>query len=144
MIHTPASFRALRETVGYTRAELARVLLVDERTVRRWESPTNPTDAPPGVWLWLEDARTRQLERIGIAYGIVLDCDPAPAYVELPYYVSQEHYEQTRRDEPAVPEEDCYTMANATNRELVTWLADTGIEARFVYPSSPREVSHGA
>jgi DNA-binding transcriptional regulator YiaG len=42
MDRTKAEFRAIRETVGMTQGMLADALGVEQRSVRRWESPTVP------------------------------------------------------------------------------------------------------
>lgn len=45
---TPTEFRAARHTLGLTLAQLARILNVDPRTVRRWEAgPTVESGRPP-------------------------------------------------------------------------------------------------
>lgn len=137
----------LREQVGYTREDLAAVLGVPTRRIRQWES-ANPSDneVPEGVWLWLEDARARQVERINAALEVVHAYGTDPEYIELPCYQGQEHYEAVRRDQPQSEEqalEDRFTVANATNRELAALLMDEEFEVRFVYPTGPRQTSHG-
>ena len=52
----PAAFRAARDQLGLSAAQLARIMGVDPRTVRRWEDasgtrPPNPTACRVMEWM---------------------------------------------------------------------------------------------
>lgn len=49
---TPAEFRCLRQAIGLSRAQVAELLRVAERTVGRWEEATTPIPDGVAAELW--------------------------------------------------------------------------------------------
>ena len=84
-----AAFRELREMVGISQTELAKMVDVDPRTVRRWES--EGFTAPPDAWELLESSRAEQLKVCSFAVRKVLsiECERGgkPHEVTIPYHV---------------------------------------------------------
>ena len=65
MKKTKIQFRALRECVGLSLAELAERLNVNVRSVKRWESPTYQDYKPPqDAWELLERLQAKQLATV--------------------------------------------------------------------------------
>lgn len=83
-----AQFRALREMVGISHADLARAVNVNPRTVRRWEIPD--AYVPDDVWEYLESARARQVEVCGFSIRKVLSMESEmggrPDVIAIPYH----------------------------------------------------------
>lgn len=56
---TPAAFRAHLTRLGYSQAGFARLMKVDERTVRRWG--TGETDIPVSVSMLLRGEKVKPI-----------------------------------------------------------------------------------
>ena len=126
---TPATFRALRETCGYTQGDVAKALGVALRTVKRWEHPDwqePPEDA--GAWL------LGMLDRHDAAVDAMVDKAMALVRehgleaVSITYYRDQSQYDALGRDEGP------YGFINSIAREVALDLAVEGIETEFRYP----------
>lgn len=137
---TLAEFRAIRETVGMTQGMLAEKLGVNSRSVRRWESPDYDGYQPPqDAWDVLYDALDTQRRGIAAALGkideIVYERGAAPDSVMLPYWTSQDAYDEGHY----VDDGGDWRMANATNRMLAERLHERGIRVEWADgPTVPR------
>ena len=131
MIRTPASFKALREGVGYSQAELADVLGVSERSVKRWEQTATDHLAPDEAWELLEDTKAKQDSTVESTLGLVdvMTSTGRSHPVELPYWKSAEHYAQWM-------DGGSWLVANATARKVAEGLDARGVEYGFVYRGS--------
>ena len=130
-MRTKAEFKALRETVGMTQTAMAKLLGVEGRSVRRWESTESPHNAPEEAWGLLDDARARQVQAIEFAVGkvdeVAAQYGAPPDEVALPYWASQEQY-----DELHFPKDGGdYRMVNATLRLLAHVLGERGVRVRW-------------
>lgn len=138
---TKAEFRAIRETVGMTQGMLADALGVEQRSVRRWESPTNDYYPPQDAWDALDAALSAQRRGIAAALGKVDELAEEhgsyPKSVMLPYWSSQDAYD----DWHYADDGGDWRMANATNRLLAHVLHERGIRVEWSDgPTVPRMV----
>ena len=109
----------MRELVGHTQATLAKALGVEERSVRRWESPSAPQGAPDDAWDVLEEALEAQRRVVEFGLGKA-DEWPDAQEVSLVYWSSQRQYDEARGDGGD------WRMANATARSLASVLLAEG------------------
>ena len=137
-MRSKAEFRALRESVGMSQADVARKLGVTERSVRRWELPTpGYRGAPDDAWAMLDEAIAKQDAVVAGALEIADAMPRGP--VQLTYYRDQEQFDLFGR-EPGEP----YGQANANARMTADALRCQGIEVSFAYPDDPDNIYHGA
>lgn len=131
MNHTKAEFRAIREAVGMTQQAFADELGVKVLSVKRWESPDKPQQAPADAWFVLNDAL--RIQRQVVAYAIAKAEEMerevgGKLTVTLPYWASQEDY-----DDFHVPADDGdWRMANANLRMVAFALHERGFTVRWV------------
>lgn len=118
---TKAEMRALRETVGMTRAAFAAEVGATESTVRQWETSSSPSKAPKGAWDALDAAVERQ-ERALAAYGAGQGGE-----VVMPYWESQEEYDRWRR--PGDPPD--WRMSNANARRAAAVARARGLKVSW-------------
>lgn len=136
---TKAEFRAIRETVGMTQGMLADALGVEQRSVRRWESPTNDYYPPQDAWDVLDAALSAQRRGIAAALGkvdeLAQERGSYPESVMLPYWSSQDAYDKGHY----VDDGGDWRMANATNRLLAHALHERGMRVKWTDgPTVPR------
>lgn len=136
---TLAEFRAIRETVGMTQGMLADALGVEQRSVRRWESPTNGYMPPQDAWDVLDAALSAQRRGIAAALGKVDELAEEhgsyPESVMLPYWSGQDAYDEGHY----VDDGGDWRMANATSRMLAHALHERGIRVEWSDgPTVPR------
>lgn len=130
---TPATFRALREQLGYTREQLAGVLNVSVRTIKRWEQP-NGKEPPAGVVdevLRLKDKQdfvvSQSLEVFAQAKE---QAGTEPKCVNISYFQDQAQFDVFGRDE------GLFNVANANSRAAALALEVLeGCEVEFNYPN---------
>ena len=126
---TKADFRAIRETIGLTQADVAKALGVSLRTVKRWEHP-DWQEPPEDAWAWLMDMH----ERHDAAVDAMVDRTLTVAgrgdidVVAITYYRDQSQYDAHGR-EPGP-----YGFANAVARDVAAELAREGVSVEFAYP----------
>lgn len=137
-MRSKAEFRALRESVGLSQADVARALGVTVRSVRRWETPSpGYLGAPDDAWALLDDAIARQN---AVVAGALDTVDALPGRtVQLAYYRDQEQFDEYSR-EPGEP----YGQANANARLVADALRSHGVDVSFAYPDDDDNVCHGA
>ena len=125
---TPATFRAIRETIGLTQGDVAKALGVSLRTVKRWEHPDRQ-EPPEDAWEWL----LGMLERHDAAVDAMVDealalaREHGPEAVSITYYREQSQYDACGRDDGP------YGFVNSIAREVALDLAVEGIETEFRY-----------
>ena len=129
-----AEFRAMRETLGITQQRLADDLDVKVLSVKRWESPNYPQQAPQDAWNLLDMLMERQDTAVRVALlevdAIAEDRGEQPEEVTLPYWSSDSDYYQHHitRDHG----DESWTEVNATARRIAIALRDRGIRVRWV------------
>ena len=137
-MRSKAEFRALRESVGMSQADVAKMLGVTVRSVRRWETPApGYRGAPDDAWAMLDDALAKQ---DAVVAGALDMADALPGRsVQLTYYRDQKQFDLLGR-EPGEP----YGQANASARMTADALRSQGVEVSFAYPDDPDNIYHGA
>ena len=122
-----AEFRAMREGVGLSQADLAHDLGVNRSSVKRWERPDVDGYAPPDeAWQLLDTLVARQ------DAAVRAESESPTGLVTLPHYRSQEQYE-------ARGHAGSFGIANATAWALAGTLRRRGVEVRFVEPGTERQ-----
>ena len=126
-------FKALREQVGMSQADLALVLEVSERSVKRWESIKYPNyNAPQDAWDILDDALKLQRQVISAALGQIDEAAQEvggyPASVKLVYWSTQAEYDEYH----CVDDNGDWRQANATARIVSYALHERGIETDWI------------
>lgn len=142
MEHSKAELKALRETVGLRQCDLARVLDVKERSVKRWESPAYPTyHAPQDAWDILENALRLQQSGVESALEVVEEwherAGKEPGEVTLIYWQSEDDY----REHHSPADGGSWRQANANSRATYAALTALGYSARFVPSDSKGKYS---
>lgn len=129
-MRTKAEFRALRETLGLTQQTLADELGVKILSVKRWESPKYPQQAPEDAWKLLDDLESDQIAACSAAIAkaaqMLRSVSGEQQPVQVPYWSSAADYELVRGSEGIT-----WTEANATSRRLAAILADRGVSVLF-------------
>ena len=142
MERSKAELKALREVVGLRQCDLARVLDVKERSVKRWESPAYPTyHAPQDAWDILEDALRLQQSGVESALEVVEEwrerAGKEPREVTLIYWQSEDDY----REHHSPADGGSWRQANANSRATYAALTALGYSARFVPSDSKGKYS---
>lgn len=146
-MRTKAEFRALRELTGITQAQLAKLLGVEVRSVKRWESPNAPQRPPQDAWDALDEAAERQWAAVSLAleklYELEDETGQTPQEVALPYWPGADEYAERSTDAAlgidAGP--DGWRMANANARMLAAILRDWGVPVRWEDGNPARPVN---
>lgn len=135
MRRTKTEFRAIREITGITQAALARMLNVEVRSVKRWESDTAPQYPPLEAWQTLDAALDAQRRIVDYALSKVDEME-APA-VRLPYWANAEEYAAKSTDAAlgAPMDADSYRRANANLRAIASILMAEG--TRIIWTTNP-------
>lgn len=132
MGRTKAEFRALRESLGLTQQRLADALDVRILSVKRWESPKYPQQAPDAAWEILDHLMAAQDNAVSTALdtvnAIADENDAPPAEVVMPYWSSQDDYEEHHY----IDDDGTWTEVNATNRRVAFALRQMGVTIRWV------------
>lgn len=126
-------FKALREQVGMSQADLALMLGVAERSVKRWESIKYTNyNAPQDAWDILDDALKLQRQVISAALGQIDEAAQEvggyPESVKLVYWSSQAEYDEHH----CVDDDGDWRQANATARIVSYALHERGIETDWI------------
>lgn len=131
MTRIKPEFRAMRETLGLTQQTLADELGVKILSVKRWESPKYPQQAPQDAWDFLDELERQQviLCNVAIAKAAQRQQDSTESLhdVQVPYWSSASDYEASRGSEGVT-----WTEANATSRRLAIMLLDRGASVVWV------------
>lgn len=131
---TKAEFRAMRETLGITQQRLADDLGVKVLSVKRWESPRYPQQAPADAWSLLDDLMAVQDSAVEAVVAQVrsveLEREGHPREVLMPYWSSQDDYMEHHYS--AAESDGSWTEINATSRRVASVLKVLGFEVRWV------------
>ena len=134
-MRTKSEFRAIRERVGITQAEMARMMGVSQRSVRYWEDANSMRNPPEEAWAILDDALREQQREIAFAMQkvdeIIETAGGDPEVVTLPYWLSESEYLQWSTDAQLGTIGD-WRMANANNLALSIRLEERGMTVRWV------------
>lgn len=134
------TLRALREMVGMSVRDLARLADVQERTIARWERGASPV--PDDVARIVRDAKARQDEIVSFAlakYESILDDlpDGEALAVRLNYWTTERDYLE-RSTDAALGVDGDWLMANATTRRVAAVLEDMGVAVSYTDDALPR------
>lgn len=132
---TKADFRALREELGFSQTDFARMLDVKTLTVKRWEKEgPDGFMIPDEAWDVIDERAElhhqmvdHMVERYVSAFEA---CGDYPKVVTITYYRSQEDYDALGRDRGP------FGFANAVALDTARELRRLGFEVRFEYPDS--------
>ena len=126
---TPATYRALRESIGLTQGDVAKALGVSLRTVKRWEHP-DWQEPPEDARAWLLDMHDRHDAAVDamVDEAMALVREHGPEVVSITYYREQSQYDALGRDDGP------YGFVNSIAREVALDLNGEGIETEFRYP----------
>ena len=121
-------FRAKREIIGLTQADIAEELGVGLKTVKRWESEgyRNPSDE---AWALIDREYEKVKKTIAFtvnAYSALKEKGSASSPIQLAYYRSQEQHDAVS------PAEENYLRVNAQMRIMAIVLESLGIESTFI------------
>lgn len=129
-----AEFRAMRETLGLTRQDVADYAGVSLRSVKRWEDPAEENPPSEDAWELLYDTDDKRFEAVRQALYAVRQSGAKA--VQLTYYRTQEQYDALGRDEGP------YGVANANARAIAERLRDEGVEVEWTYPDEASNIYH--
>lgn len=134
-----ADLKAVRESIGINQIDLANIMNVTVRTIKRWEQ-IGWEEPPEELWELIEDlvydhersvaklveqaeadARRRAPEREAAGRD--------PRVVELPYFKNQDHYEQFPHRKHSQ-----HAWGNAISRRAADILRMRGYRVFFYYP----------
>lgn len=125
-MRTKSEFRALRETLGLTQQTLADELGVKILSVKRWESPKYPQQAPTDAWDLLDELEQDQIAACAAAVAKAAqrmqEAQEEAQTLLVPYWSSAADYEASRGSEGLT-----WTEANATSRRLAIILLDRDV-----------------
>lgn len=134
---TPATFRAIREQLGYTREQLAGVLNVSVRNLKRWEQ-AGGVEPPAGVvdeLLQLKDRQDFLVRESVLKVKSLIDySEHQPKSVEVSYFKDQPQFDLFGRDEGH------FNVANANSRAVALAVEQLRprVEVVFNYPTEER------
>lgn len=133
MERTKADFKALRERVGLSQHDVADAIMVSIKTIKRWENPSVPYEAPADAWEYLENVLEVQSNQVSYTLGVlakqVEQLGGEPAVVPITYYRDQEMYDRYGRDDGP------FGWANNVARLTAYELERRGIGYEFRYPN---------
>lgn len=131
-MRSKAEFRAMRETLGITQQRMADELCVKALSVKRWESPAYPQQAPDDAWELLDllmEAQDKAVETaVDQVQRIEIEHEGKPRKVAIPYWFSQQDYDTHHHAKDG----GRWTEVNATNRRLASVLRCLGYEVKWV------------
>lgn len=131
-VRPKAEFRAMREMLGVTQQRLADDLGVRVLSVKRWENPKYPQQAPDEAWALLDDLMAVQDSAVRAALAVVEskvdERGNRPKEVAIPYWSSQADY----LEHHYMGDDGDWTEVNATNRRVASLLKWLGFEVRWV------------
>ena len=126
MNRTKANFRAIREIVGLSQADVADMAGVSVTAVKRWEHPDGHKP-PSDVWEQLEGLLEAHRAYVEGVYDLV-NQNAQSTHVTIPYYRSQAEYDELGRDPGN------YSIVNARARAIWQMLDYDGMDVEFIAP----------
>ncbi len=127
MQETKIQFKALRECVGLSQAEVARLMYVNVKSVKRWESAKYLNyHAPDEAWDLLISTFEVQRDAVKSAVEIIEEQieeagGKKPSCIDLRYWRKQEDYDENGCDEGS------YLLANANSRAVANYVLASGL-----------------
>lgn len=127
MDKTKIQFKALRECVGLSQSELARLMSANTKTIRRWEGTTYPEYRPSeDAWQLLLDMYQTQQQAIKTTTEIIQEQienagGKKPKSITLRYWRNQEDYDKFGR------EKGSYLVINANSRAAANYIIASGL-----------------
>lgn len=132
MNRTKAAFRAIRETVGLTQGDVADALRVDVSSVKRWEREDVPHRPPADAWELLDRALADHWSAVDQVVAqvklLAVKAGAMPGAVTLPYWRSQQQYDELGRDPGP------FGVVNARSRAIASKLRDMGVGVEWIAP----------
>ncbi len=127
---TKANFRVLREMIGMSQEELAKMLNVTKITVIRWENEASQYNAPIKAWEYIEEVFEEYVENVNTLFSEIENNENESEnnVVKIYYFSSQEMCDRIFSNN--FP----YQQANAIQRELAKKLIESGYDVVFEYP----------
>ena len=136
-----ADLKAVREAIGINQIDLANMLDVTVRTIKRWEQ-IGWEEPPDYVWEQLQELVVDHERRVAeLVEGTVAQAAAHaaerraagrdPWIVEIPYYKNQDHYEQFPHRKRSQ-----HAWGNAISRRAADILRLRGYTVYFYYPSA--------
>ena len=134
LFNTAANFRAMREMCGITQQQVAEVMEVQIRTVKRWEKGETPV--PDDALEWMRECAVEHTLGVRSEVARLTDGVPVGTALCLTYYRTQEQadLEAEIQGEKAGP----YQFVNAVRRSVGERLTDMGYLVSFKYPDEER------
>lgn len=134
LFNTAANFRAMREMCGITQQQVAEVMEVQIRTVKRWEKGETPV--PDDALEWMRECAVEHTLGVRSEVARLTDGVPVGTALCLTYYRTQEQadLEAEIQGENAGP----YQFVNAVYRSVGERLTDMGYLVSFKYPDEER------
>lgn len=134
LFNTAANFRAMREICGVTQQQVADVLGVQIRTVKRWEKGEAP--APDDALAWLRECAVEHTLGVRTEVGEIMASAEQGEAICLTYYRTQGQADMDAElsGEKAGP----YQFVNAVRRSVGERLTDMGYLVSFRYPDEER------
>lgn len=130
---TRADFRARREALGLSMADVSREMGIQDRACKRWERGGERDAFPPDdAWDVLEGYEELRPE-LSSRIAKCADAD-AEGHVYLPYFHSQPEYDALPLPE-APGRHVAFTFANTCLRDAAAALEAQGLEVDFVFPN---------
>lgn len=134
-----ADLKAVREAIGINQIDLANMLDVTVRTIKRWEQ-IGWEEPPDYVWEQLQELVVDHERRVAeLVEGTVAQAAAHaaerraagrdPWIVEIPYYKNQDHYEQFPHRKRSQ-----HAWGNAISRRAADILRLRGYTVYFYYP----------
>lgn len=122
---TAADFRAMREGLGLSQADVAKAMMVNAQTVKRWENGRYPV--PDDAWRWLKRVKQSSDCAVNDAFSSLVESG-ASGTVHVTYYRTQDEFDAFGRDV------GFFGVANANSRKVAELLERRGIRCEFHYP----------
>lgn len=135
-MRTKAEFRAIRERLGMSRALVAEVLEIPEKTVSLWEDASSPRLPSDEAWEMLDEALEHQRAIVNAviqrAMGEGERLGSKPSTVWLPYWLNQEEYDRYS-DDAAYGLRGNVDMSNANAIATQIALESMGVGVQWAY-----------
>lgn len=129
-----ADFRACREYVGWTQAEVADNLEISINSVKKWERPLYPMEPKEFAWEWMDSelkAHDNEVDRILDTVQSIEDHNGKPLDpVKLVMFHNNDNRGRLRPDGRSA------SWHNSVQREAWQILADSGHNVEFIWSSA--------
>ena len=131
MLKTKAALKAVRESCGLSQQDVADEVGVRILSVKRWENPKQPQEAPEDVWSFLLHARGAMFEDARNLADQMIKSYKGSGEVIIDYYRTQEELDAVQLDAGIDEPVEYY---NARARLIGQFLEQAEVPYTFVYP----------